>query len=74
MLPTGYRRESHVARGRAMLITAGILALAAGCSNGGNGTNAGRLEKPVLTVAVVPAVDSAGFFVALDRACSRPRD
>jgi ABC-type nitrate/sulfonate/bicarbonate transport system substrate-binding protein len=27
----------------------------------------GRPEKPVLNVAVVPAVDSAGFFVALDR-------
>src|SRR5690348_2489766 len=66
MLPTGYRRESHVAYGRAMLITAVALALAAGCSNG-NTANAGRLEKPVLTVAVVPAVDSAGFFVALDR-------
>ena len=42
-------------------------ALAAGCSNSGNGADAGRLEKPVLTVAVVPAVDSAGFFVALDQ-------
>jgi ABC-type nitrate/sulfonate/bicarbonate transport system substrate-binding protein len=50
-----------------MLITAIGLALAAGCSNGGNGANAGRLEKTVLTVAVVPAVDSAGFFVALDQ-------
>jgi len=53
------------ARGQAMLITAVTLVLAAGCSNAGNGARAGRLEKTVLTVAVVPAVDSAGFFVAL---------
>jgi hypothetical protein len=31
MLLTGYRRESHVAYGRAMLITVAALALAAGC-------------------------------------------
>src|SRR5690348_9710835 len=59
----GIRRVS----GRALLTTVVALALAAGCSNSGNGPNAGRLEKPVLTVAVVPAVDSAGFFVALDQ-------
>jgi NitT/TauT family transport system substrate-binding protein len=53
-------------RGRVLLVTTAVLALAAGCSDGGNNANAGRLEKPVLTVAVVPAVDSAGFFVALD--------
>jgi NitT/TauT family transport system substrate-binding protein len=67
MLPTGYRRESRVAYGRAMLTMAVALALAAGCSSGGKTANAGRLEKPVLTVGVVPAVDSAGFFVALDQ-------
>ena len=54
-------------RGRALLVTAVALALTAGCSNGGGVANAARLEKPVLNVAVVPAVDSAGFFVALDR-------
>ena len=59
----GIRRVS----GKALLTTVVALALAAGCSNSGNGSNAGRLEKPVLTVAVVPAVDSAGFFVALDQ-------
>ena len=52
-------------RGMAMLIM--TLALAAGCSNGGSGANAARPEKAVLSVAVVPAVDSAGFFVALDQ-------
>ena len=54
-------------RGGALLVTAVALALAAGCSNGGGAANGSRLEKPVLNVAVVPAVDSAGFFVALDR-------
>ncbi len=55
-------------RGRVLLVTAVALGLApiAGCSNGGGGANASRPEKPVLNVAVVPAVDSAGFFVALD--------
>jgi NitT/TauT family transport system substrate-binding protein len=52
--------------GRALLVTAVTMALAAGCSGGGT-ANAPRVEKPVLNVAVVPAVDSAGFFVALDR-------
>lgn len=58
-------------RGRALLAAAAAgtaaLALTAGCSNGGGAANAARPEKPVLNVAVVPAVDSAGFFVALDR-------
>ena len=54
-------------RGGALLVTAVALALAAGCSNGGSAANGSRLEKPVLNVAVVPAVDSAGFFVALDQ-------
>ena len=54
-------------RGRALLVAAAALALTAGCSNGGGAANAASPEKPVLDVAVVPAVDSAGFFVALDR-------
>jgi NitT/TauT family transport system substrate-binding protein len=53
--------------GTTLLVTAAALALAAGCSGGGSTANASRLEKPVLNVAVVPAVDSAGFFVALDQ-------
>src|SRR5689334_11797696 len=71
MLPTGYRRGCGAMGIRrvsgALLATVVALALAAGCSNSANGPDAGRLEKPVLSVAVVPAVDSAGFFVALDQ-------
>ena len=52
---------------RVLLVTAVALGLTAGCSNGGGAANAPQPEKPVLDVAVVPAVDSAGFFVALDR-------
>jgi NitT/TauT family transport system substrate-binding protein len=52
--------------GRALLVTAVATALAAGCSSGG-GAASPQLEKPVLNVAVAPAVDSAGFFVALDQ-------
>jgi NitT/TauT family transport system substrate-binding protein len=54
-------------RSRALLVAAVALALTAGCSNGGGAANAPRPEKPVLNVAVVPAVDSAGFFVVLNR-------
>jgi NitT/TauT family transport system substrate-binding protein len=71
MLPTGYRRGWGAMGIRrvssALLTTVVALVLAAGCSNSGNGPDAGRPEKPVLSVAVVPAVDSAGFFVALDQ-------
>jgi NitT/TauT family transport system substrate-binding protein len=55
-------------RGKALLFTATALALAlaAGCSSGGSTASAPPgVEKPVLNVAVVPALDSAGFFVAL---------
>ena len=52
--------------GGMLLVTAVTLALAVGCSNGGGAVNA-QLEKPVLTVAVDPGVDSAGFFIALDQ-------
>ena len=61
-----------------LLVTAVALGLAlglvaiAGCSNGG-GANASQVEKPVLNVAVVPASDSAGFFVALDRGLFKAR-
>jgi NitT/TauT family transport system substrate-binding protein len=51
-------------RGTALLVTAAVL-LAAGCSAGGSAAGTPGVEKPDLTVAVVPAVDSAGFFIAL---------
>jgi len=52
-------------RGTALLVTA-VTLLAAGCSAGGSAAGTPGLEKPDLTVAVVPAVDSAGFFIALE--------
>ena len=44
--------------------------LSAGCANGLDGEEnsaQAALEKPNLTISVVPTVDSAGFFVALQR-------
>jgi NitT/TauT family transport system substrate-binding protein len=52
-------------RGAALLITAATLVFAGGCGSGGSGAAAPAVEKPDLNVAVVPALDSAGFFVAL---------
>jgi NitT/TauT family transport system substrate-binding protein len=53
-------------RGTALLVTAATLVLAAGCSAGGGAAAAPPpVEKPNLVVGVVPALDSAGFFVAL---------
>lgn len=52
-------------RVKALLVTATALALAAGCSSGG-GAASSSVEKPDLNVAVVPALDSAGFFIALN--------
>lgn len=52
-------------RGMALLVTAVTLMLVAACSSAGSEAETPRVEKPDLTVPVVPAVDSAGFFVAL---------
>ena len=52
-------------RGKALLVTVTALALAVGCSSGGGAAASSGLEKPDLNVAVVPSLDSAGFFVAL---------
>jgi len=48
-------------------ITAILMLALAGCTGalGGTSSASGGLEKTTLNVAVVPAVDSAGFFVAL---------
>lgn len=61
------KRPSRIAT----VVTAGLVTLsAAGCATAaGAGTPGGigsaGIERPNLTVAVVPAVDSAGFFIAL---------
>jgi len=53
-------------RSCALMVAAVALVLAAaGCSSRGAETATPRLEKTDLNVAVVPALDSAGFFVAL---------
>jgi NitT/TauT family transport system substrate-binding protein len=52
-------------RGVALLAAAATLVLASGCSAVGNAAATSGVEKPDLNVAVVPALDSAGFFVAL---------
>lgn len=51
----------------ALFVAAAALLFAAGCSSGGSGTptRSPGLEKPDVTVAVVPTTDSAGFYVAL---------
>ena len=49
----------------ALMVAAVTLVVAAGCSSQGAVTATPRLEKTDLNVAVVPALDSAGFFVAL---------
>jgi len=52
-------------RGTALLVAAAALAFVAGCSGGGGSGAPVGVEKPDLNVAVVPALDAAGFFVAL---------
>ena len=52
--------------GLAALVGLGLLA--AGCSGGGSGSGApGGLEKANLNVAAVPAMDSAGLYIAQQR-------
>ena len=51
-------------RGTALLVTALSLMLAAGCSAAGGAVTNPSGEKATLTVGVVPALDSAGFFIA----------
>lgn len=63
-----YRRPAHRRPGiLALLTTVVALLLVAACSSGGAGKAAGSpgVEKPDLTVAVVPTTDSTGFYVAL---------
>ena len=51
--------------GLAALVGLGLLA--AGCSGGGGSAAPGGLEKTNLVVAAVPAMDSAGLYIAKDR-------
>src|SRR5215472_17154262 len=53
------------ARGAALLVTAATVMLASGCAVSAGAASPPQVEKPNLTVAVVPALDSAGFFIAL---------
>src|ERR1700720_530772 len=52
-------------RGVALLAAAAALVCASGCSGSATAGGLPSVEKPNLNVAVVPALDSAGFFVAL---------
>jgi NitT/TauT family transport system substrate-binding protein len=58
------RMKTRRVRNITLLGAAVTLVLATGCSRGA-ATAAPQLEKTNLTVAVVPALDSAGFFIAL---------
>ena len=58
-------------RGPTLLVAAAALALAAGCSSDGFAAAAPPVEQQNLDVAVVPVVDSAGFFIALDEGLFR---
>jgi NitT/TauT family transport system substrate-binding protein len=51
-------------RGAAVLVSAAALVFAAGCSGSGS-AGPPSVEEQNLNVAVVPALDSAGFFIAL---------
>jgi NitT/TauT family transport system substrate-binding protein len=51
-------------RGIALLVTALALMLATGCSAAGGAVTKPPGEQATLTVGVVPALDSAGFFIA----------
>ena len=57
---------SRRSRERALLVAAAALVLAAGCSSYGSTAAAPPVEEQNVNAAVVPVVDSAGFFVAMD--------
>src|ERR1019366_7678833 len=65
-----WRHGNQGVRGAALLAAATAMTLAAGCSGaagaagGAGGAGPPRVEKPDLTVAVVPSTDAAGFFIA----------
>jgi NitT/TauT family transport system substrate-binding protein len=57
---------SRRSRELALLVAAAALVLAAGCSSYGSTAAAPPVEEQNVNAAVVPVVDSAGFFVAMD--------
>jgi len=56
---------SRRSRGPTLLVAAAALVFAAGCSSAGSTAAASPVEQQNLNVAVVPVIDSAGFFIAL---------
>jgi NitT/TauT family transport system substrate-binding protein len=54
-------------RVRVLCVAAAAALLAAGCSGSGGSSAVGPLEKTNLTVAAVPAMDSAGLYIAQQR-------
>ena len=52
---------------RVLCVAAAAALLAAGCSGSGGSSSVGPLEKTNLTVAAVPAMDSAGLYIAQQR-------
>ena len=54
-------------RVRILCVAAAAALLAAGCSGGGGSNSVGSLEKTNLRIAAVPAMDSAGLYIAQQR-------
>lgn len=54
-------------RVRVLCVAAAAALLAAGCSGGGGSSSVGGLEKTTLKIAAVPAMDSAGLYIAQQR-------
>jgi NitT/TauT family transport system substrate-binding protein len=52
---------------RVLCVAAAAALLAAGCSGSGGSSSVGPLEKTNLVVAAVPAMDSAGLYIAQQR-------
>jgi NitT/TauT family transport system substrate-binding protein len=52
---------------RVLCVAAATVLLAAGCSGSGGNGSVGPLEKTNLVVAAVPAIDSAGLYIAQQR-------
>ncbi len=60
-------RRFRLQRVAGLAVLVGLAALAAGCSGGSSSAAPGGLEETNLHVAAVPAVDSAGLYIAKQR-------